>query len=188
MQFQIQILSISKIPAKTNKQKDYMQLEIAYKDLKDNKVVGKKLTPFYDSASIYKELENAETGEVYTITQEKLPGGDGKDYWTWLKAEKGAAGSTPVAITSAPSTASTQVSKGNYETAEERAKKQVYIVRQSSISNAIDTLSIGSKSVNPDQVIEVAEKYFNYVINGKEVPKPTGGEALLAAMEDDIPY
>jgi hypothetical protein len=186
MQFQIQILSAT-VESKPTANGGYKVNEVAYKDLKDNKVAGKKIMSFGQTAEVFKALENAQAGEVYTITQEKLPGKDGKEYWTWLQAEKGAAGSTPVATTSAPPTAPTQVSKGNYETAEERAKKQVYIVRQSSISNAIDTLSVGSKSVNPEQVIEVAEKYFNYVINGKEVPKPTGTEAL-AAMEDDIPY
>lgn len=189
---EIQILSISKEKKQTKAGKDYDGLEVAYKNLRDGAVVGKKLTPFFDSGPIYKALEHAQPGEVYTITQEKrLNESDKKEYWTWLAATKSngvvsqptltATNPQPVQTTQGITTAV----KSNYETSEERAKKQVFIIRQSSISNAIDTLSVGSKHVSPDQVIDVAEKYYNYVINGIEVPRD--GVVELQQMDDDIP-
>lgn len=58
-----------------------------------------------------------------------------------------------------------------YETPEERAKKQVYIVRQSSLSNALTALAIGAKTPpKPDEVIELARKYEDYVFGKTSLP------------------
>lgn len=62
---------------------------------------------------------------------------------------------------------STTASKGgNWETAEERAKKQVYIVRQSSLTNAIALLaSNGAKKNTPEEVIKIAKQFEAYVFD-----------------------
>ena len=62
----------------------------------------------------------------------------------------------------------TQV-KSTYETPEERAKKQVYIIRQSSLSAAIGSLSVGAKSaLKASDVIAVAEEYYAWVMQSPE--------------------
>lgn len=82
--------------------------------------------------------------------------------------------------------------KGSYETSEERAAKQVYIIRQSSISAAV---AAGNTSV--DNIINVAKQLTEFVLTG-EVPKPTTGKKSIGTSktkteeappfeDDDIP-
>jgi hypothetical protein len=64
--------------------------------------------------------------------------------------------------------------------------KQRYIVRQSSISNAIDSLSIGAKSpLLPADVIAVAKQFEEWVFS--ENIKPAL-DAIVEDLTDDIPY
>jgi hypothetical protein len=75
-----------------------------------------------------------------------------------------------------PSKASTTPVKSTYETPEERARRQVLIVRQSSISSAIQTLSVGAK-VAPQgkDVLELAQVYVDWVFEnsfGSETNAP----------------
>jgi hypothetical protein len=80
--------------------------------------------------------------------------------------------------------------KSTYETPEERAKKQIYIVRQSSIGSAIDMLSVGSKSPpKVDEVIAVAKQFEEYVFNmfpSSEVTD-TFGDLEKPTDFDDVP-
>jgi hypothetical protein len=57
---------------------------------------------------------------------------------------------------------------GSWETPEERALKQVYIVRQSSIANAIALLAVEGPGITPDVewVIATAKTFENYVFDG----------------------
>ena len=64
----------------------------------------------------------------------------------------------------APASGPVRVTGSNYETREERAARQALIVRQSSLTNAIATLSPGSKTpLDPREVLALAEQYVNYV-------------------------
>lgn len=69
--------------------------------------------------------------------------------------------------------AATRVTGSNYETPAERAQKQVYIVKQSSISNAIEYLQAvhvdGEPAWNVNNVLEVAQEFVDYVF---DTPKP----------------
>ena len=70
-----------------------------------------------------------------------------------------------------------------FETPEERAVRQRLIVRQSSLSNAIDLLTVGAKTApTVDQVKEVAESFVDFVFE-----KKTGTQEIID-MEDDVPY
>jgi len=66
--------------------------------------------------------------------------------------------------------AATRVTGSNYETPSERAQKQVYIVKQSSIGSALEYLQMEGHGPHPvEQVIEVAQKFVDYVF---DTPKP----------------
>ena len=55
-----------------------------------------------------------------------------------------------------------QTNRSNFETPEERAKKQVYIVKQSSISNALVVLSVGAKAPPSAQsILDLAQIFTN---------------------------
>lgn len=74
---------------------------------------------------------------------------------------------------------STRVTGSNYETKEERAARQVYIIRQSSISSAIDLLKDSKPTV--EGVLNVAKQFEEYIFSEK-----TGVDAIND-LDDDIP-
>jgi hypothetical protein len=77
--------------------------------------------------------------------------------------ESGSKSATPVGA------ATTRVAGSNYETAVERANRQVLIVKQSSLSAAVATLAPGAKAaLDPDEVIALADRYKEYVFNSDE--------------------
>lgn len=92
-----------------------------------------------------------------------------------------------------PGMTTTASPKSTYETPEERAKKQIYIVRQSSISNAVDLLSVGQKSP-PDvkAVLEAAKQFEDYVFGTNAQVVTDAGTAKPAGdftdSGDDIPF
>lgn len=64
-----------------------------------------------------------------------------------------------------PSAAPTRVTGSNYETPAERAVKQVYIVKQSSISAAINLLASNKEKASTEQVIVMAQAFVDYVFD-----------------------
>jgi hypothetical protein len=82
--------------------------------------------------------------------------------------------------TSPSSSKSTSSSGGNWPTAEERAKIQVYIIRQSSLGHAVNFLSSFDKEATGNTVMAIAAMFEKFVHEGL----PTD----IANMEDDIPH
>jgi hypothetical protein len=106
------------------------------------------------------------------------------DFWNWKGAKViGAATNDTPAKTNNTSSGST-VSKGNWETAEERAAKQKYIVRQSSITNAIALCGAG----NPvDVILTVAKAFEDFVFSGEiPVAEKKAGRKAKDAIADPI--
>lgn len=108
---------------------------------------------------------------------------DDKGYWQW---DSFVAGAPAEAGTMAPAGPSKAVvaPKSNYETPEERAKRQVYIVKQSSISNAIAFLTHNNakSTFSGDQVLEVAQKFTDFVF----AENKQAGTAELFDLPNDI--
>ncbi len=171
MQIQIDVIDVSKpVPGPGGK---YSHIEVAYR--KDGKVEGKKLMSFVHP-EVYKAAQSFVAGNTYNIEIGKEAGKDGKEYWQWQKVYSGDA---PVESASNKGTTSVATkSVSNYETKEERAARQVMIVRQSSISNAIATLGTGKHKV--DDVLDIAKKYEAFVMATDPIQD-------LIHMEDDIP-
>ena len=85
--------------------------------------------------------------------------------------------------TANPVSAPTRVSGSNYETKEERAARQVLIVKQSSLSAAVATLTPGSKaSLDRNDVIELAQFYADWVFSKEN------DESGFDTMTNDIPF
>lgn len=165
--------------------KKYFTIEVSYKQ--DGKIAGKKLMSFLHP-EVYATLKDAKRGEVYDVVSEK----NDKGYWEWISVTKGGSVNVPENVSG--SVVSTQrdfkkestTVKSNYETKEERAARQVMIVRQSSLSTAVASLAVaGKNAVDPDKVIEVAKKFEDYVLGGTARDR---AEQAVADIEDDIPY
>lgn len=179
MQVNIKVISVENTFVPTT-QGGYNKLEVSYKDLEKNKVEGKMIMSFGLTADVYKALADAKANDTFQITSEKKPGKDGKEYWTWLKAVQAAPGT--MTETSKPSVGNA-APKSNYETPEERAKKQVYIVKQSSLSNAVQLLSIGAKTPpKTDEVFALAQQFTDWVFSQDQIKQQS-----LADMPDDFP-
>ena len=188
IQFNIEVLSVSPVSDETGKGGGkYKKLEVAYKRLdRDGKVEGK---PIFDFANkdIFKAVSALQVGDVKQITAEKNDGG----YWQWTAIDEPGA---PKETADKPADASParksypakagvgKVTGSNYETAVERAARQILIVRQSSLSNAVAYFS-GKEpkgfGASYEDVIAVARHFEDYVYE-----KATDH---FSDLEDDIP-
>jgi hypothetical protein len=167
----ITILSVQSTTQTSKAGKPYQQLEVAFKNNTFGKVESKKIMPFGAQKASFDALANASVGSVFEVTVVKNDAGY-NDWTTCTQAAPGAitgAGSINTAGNAKATGGNTVQVKSTYETPEERSKKQVYIIRQSSLSSAISSLSVGAKSaLKPDDVIGVAQDYFTWVMQSPQ--------------------
>jgi hypothetical protein len=121
----------------------------------------KKNVMSFTNKDLYSTLSAAKPGEVYDVNLGK----NEKGYWEFTSAVKtgtSSAGAKPSQTTATP--------KSTYETPEERAARQLYIIRQSNINAAISLLSVGSKGLKVNDVLVVAKEFENYVFGKPQTP------------------
>lgn len=170
---QIQIVTTS-VETKPTAKGSYQQLEVVYKNLTyQGKVESKKVMSFGAGASSFKALSDASGGSVWEITVVKNAAG----YNDWTAATP-SDGSAPAAAPTGSTVVSTSKAsvtpRSTYETPEERAQRQILIVRQSSVSAAVASLTPGAKTAIPvETIIKVAKSLEAYVFGVKD-PGPTG--------------
>ena len=148
---QITIIDVSQNTLASKTGKTFEQLEVAYKN-DQGQTQSKKLVSF-SNPEVFKVAKTWEKGAVVDIKAIK---NEKTGYWDWIGFGQGDA---PVATTTG-STAPTRVTGSTYETKEERAARQILIVRQSSISSAVELLGPG-KSVA--DIIATAKQFEEYV-------------------------
>jgi len=146
----------------------YQKLELAFKG-EDGQVKGKKIMSFGAAAPAFKVLAKAQSGEVYDITAVK---NEASGYWDWTGATKSVAGgadSSSVVIAEVGAEKAFKNAGKNFETPEERARKQVYIVRQSSITAALAYLNSNNTKratkFDVPEVVAVAKEFEAYVFD-----------------------
>lgn len=182
---QIKIIAVTVTTVPTQKG-SYQSAEVTFKNATfGDKTDTKKLMSFVHK-DVFNTIKQAQAGEVYTVARTK----DDKGYWQWVQVAAGdvqiASEGANVPAGNVAAKAATPAPKSTFETPEERAKKQVYIVRQSSISAAIDTLKTDKKAPTVEEVLAVAKQYEAYVFDINEA-KPA--QKLPELPEDgDIPY
>lgn len=145
----------------------WQSLEVIYKD-EMGRTNNRNIVSFGKTAKTFKDIQEYANGDVVEVTTEQTTGKDGKPYNNWIAV--GEVGTVPQSSAPAnkPAAASTAAPKagggGNWETPEERAKRQVFIIRQSSLSTAVGTLAIGGKPTPTGKaVIALAKEYEAYV-------------------------
>jgi hypothetical protein len=178
---QIQIIATS-VETKPTAKGSYQQLEVTYKNLTyQGKVESKKLMSFGANAAAFKTLSNAPAGSQWEVTVVK--NAQGYNDWPTVVAASNDAAPVAAAAGALPKTQPGQT-RSTYETPEERAQRQVYIIRQSSVSSALTLHSMGAK--NPaklEEVLDTAQKICDFVLGVKD-PGPSG----FADLPDfDIP-
>lgn len=142
----------------------YQTADVAYKNNTfQGKVEGKKVMSFGATAASFKVLSQAAAGESYEVSIVK----NDKGYNDWVSMSKAGAADAGATQAAKPAAASgsTASPRSTYETPEERAQRQIYIIRQSSISAAVSSLAAGAKAaVEPSKVLAVAKQYEDYVL------------------------
>jgi hypothetical protein len=177
MQLSIEVIQ-SKVTSHPSSTGGYQKAEVTYKDLGSGKVAAKSVMSF-KNPKVFAEMVNAKPGQTFSIDSEK----EGQ-YWEWKSVNPGVS----VAVSPGPPAnkpTTNAAPKSNYETAEERAARQVLIVKQSSLSVAASVLSVGAKSPpNSDEVIALAQKFTDWVF-----AKPQGVAAIIEMPNDlgDMP-
>lgn len=161
----IEVLSTQVQQKKNSKGGTYEEMTVAHR-LDDGQIVGFKLFDFACPPGVWNTLKGAPTGSFFSVDREKDKSGK---YWQWVGIHRQDA---PSAASMASQTSNVGMIQGGvrpvptkptYETPEERAQKQVYIIRQSSIASAVDLLKDHGKQPNVDEVIKVARAFEAYV-------------------------
>jgi len=178
---QIQVISTS-VETKPTAKGSYDQLEVVFKNLTyQGKVEAKKVMSFGAGASAFSTLSKADNGSVWEVSVVK--NAQGYNDWTSVTPSNGApaAAAAPSAINSNKAAVSP---KSTYETPEERAQRQILIVRQSSVSSALTLHAMGAKSSPKlEDVLDTAQKISDFVFQTK-----SAGPSGFADLPDfDIP-
>jgi hypothetical protein len=196
MTFEAEIYKVS-IETKPTAKGSYKCATVSGKDLSANRPFEKKVMSFGPSERAFLVLAQNLSGGKFTIEQDKL-----NDFWTWINMtpSEGVAASPPASSSyqAAPST-NKAADNNRFETSDERQAKQRYIVRQSSLSNALTFLELcGSKKPLVAEVIGIAKQFESYVFDEytPEIERPSragGGTAGAGAavgidLDDDIPF
>lgn len=178
----IEVLSVTPETKVGKTGKPYKTLQVAFKNLTfGNKIEGKSLMGFGAQAAAADALAAATPGSRFEVTVTK--NASGFNDWTGAvpAAFDAVAAPTPQAKAAVGGYAQGGSNPRGFPTEEERAKTQVYIVRQSSLTNATAALSVGAK--NPptaEAVIERAKQYEAYVFGQGDTSGPS-------SEFDDVP-
>jgi hypothetical protein len=162
------LVEITKVDV-TRAPKGYSIAEVTY--LRDGKEEQRKLMSFvnegvFQTVTTFKNLPVA----VNVVLAKELNKKDGKEYWQWKAVEHASAAGAEVSGTTS-SQPKGKVLGSNYETPTERAKRQVYIVRQSSLSNAVAYYAAVEPkgiTVEADAIIDLADRFASYVLDVSE--------------------
>ena len=171
----IDVGSVSTHSAKNGRQ--YQSLEVTYKN-EQGQAQSKKLMSF-GSKDVFAAAQQWSKGDKVNIATEK----DDNGYWQWTRVLAEGEVAT-VAPASSAGGSNTRVTGSNYPTADERAQTQVYIIRQSSLTNAVTTLATTGKAVSSEDVLALARVYEGHVLGLAPEPKADSIEDLSS----DIPF
>ncbi len=172
---QIEVLNVTPVTLENKGKNSWNQFVVKFNTNK-----GEQERTFRSFEPIYEAAKALRVGDKADVSIVK----DGK-YWNWTKidlAEK------KQEVTNAE-TKSTKTS--TWETQEERLAKQRYIVRQSSITNAI-ALMVPQGKTTAVEVLKTAALFESFVFGDTVVAanekKAAIKKAVEAAGQEDIPF
>lgn len=151
---QIKVNSIGELVSEKTGKGGYFHFTLKYD--KDGKEFSRKLVSFGGSLPAYNSIKDAKAGDKFDVELKK----DDTGNWQWLSATP----TTGAAVAESKTSGETGKS-GNWETTEERARRQVLIVRQSCLAQAIALGDANATDpLKPEQVTATAEKFEAWVM------------------------
>lgn len=154
MTFRIKIQEVN-IEEIRNGRNKYDKATVVYSFNGENRT--QKLMSFSNPA-VFAKVKAFKSGDEVVVTVTK----DDKGYNQWASVEPAGA---DIKTDGGPVKGTTST-RSSYETPEERAQRQLMIVRQSSISSAIAMLTPGVKegeTIGVTDVLEVAQEFVDFV-------------------------
>ena len=142
--------------------KKYQVCELGYRT-EDGKIKGMRIFGFGPMKTVFDVASKAVKDDILAADFRQ----NDKGYWEFASlsstGEKAASAATPTSAQQ-PVVASRT---GNWETTDERAARQVMIVRQSSISNAINAIPRPDTfdEVDIAEIIQIAKMFEAYVLD-----------------------
>jgi hypothetical protein len=122
---------------------------------KEKKVVS------FSNPAVFATVKDAKSGQQYEVEYAK-----DDPYYNWASIKL--ASESAAAPKSAPTGG--KVTGSNYETAEERVKRQLMIVRQSSISNALEYMkNTNNQDFGVTDLLGIAQEFVDFVYMDEEV-------------------
>lgn len=149
----------------------YYKMAVSYKD-QQGRMQSKNLVS-YVFPEVFNFFKSKTRGDLVDVTVTK----NAKGYLDWTAVADGEAGATTV---NNPVSRPVATRSANFESKEERDNKQRWIIRQSSLAQAVASLKVDKAPVNPEQVLELAARYEAWVTR-VEPNQP------VLDMENDIP-
>jgi hypothetical protein len=123
----------------------------------------------FANPQVFKDLQGFTNGDVIGVETTK-----NGNFTNWSKVEK-ANGNAAPAVSGTPTTG--KVLGSQYETRDERVLRQLHIVRQSSLAQAVASLTPGAKAaLDPAVVLERAQQYVDWVYGTEETLGEMGTE------------
>ena len=151
----------------------YTTAQVVYQNERGEKKEWKVLS--FSNPKVFDTLKEAKAGENYEITTGK----NDKDFTVWTAASLASATAT------SPTPSGVQkTTTSTYETAAERAVKQRLIVRQSSLSNALEYFKVRAEpGLSREELFNVADEFAAWVYESPKLfDKPND------FPEGDIPF
>lgn len=161
-------MKIKVIEVATENKGRWSRLSVKYQN-QEGQTQGKDVMSFGPTKDTFLILSQAKRGDEYEITATK----NEKGYWDWVEAKK--TGHSEVATNAIP--AAQQASRGNFENAEERAARQILIVRQSSLATAVEYLNHNKKNYEVQEILNTASLFENYIF-GRKIQEADNTEVL----------
>jgi len=146
---QIQIIKVDK----NKSPKGYFVTDISYSS--EGKTKGLKVFPFGPQEQVAKAFEGAQPGDVFEVEFQK----NDRDFWEFKPG-------SIRKLEAKPAEGATVAQKTQWVP---DAERQVMIVRQSSISSAVELLK-GTKGASVEEVLKVAKQFEEFVL-AKPAPK-----------------
>ena len=167
----IKILAVSPAQSIQKGKNTYFQRDITFKKLDDGKVGSRGLISF-KYPELWEFFAKVEPNAEVDVKVEKQG-----EYWNWIGASALEAGQE--AVDAAPQETGTTVAHtwpakptSNYETREERAFRQLLIVRQSSVNAAVSLLKTEKSVPALEDILAVATQIEKHVFNTTLEPQP----------------
>jgi hypothetical protein len=156
----ITVTNVSPAETKSRGKNTWQEVTVNYKS--GGKDMSYKLVSF---SPLFKRVREIQAGQNLDVKLEK----DANNYWQW----------TDFSVSgSAPATGATG-GKASFESKEERDLRQLYIMRQSSLAQAVAFHHEGT--VTEREVCETADVFLKWVMTGSI------NADVFSGLEDDLP-